>query len=694
MKSKSIVLSLLGIIAIFCAALYGFNAMNKNVNSPKDIVYTSIVVENKPFYAFIPAKYFEKEFTLTTSGGKTVTPSFEWQDNSILKIAPLATGNYTLSVQEDNNKNIKKIDFEVKSIPEQAENKQQLQDYFRSIKELKAVLAAPFTSANTGLFNQVTEESQSVSSMSDTATETTSGGDQSTSANHSETNNQVAGIEEGDIAVSNGQYVFTVRDEDLVIIQPNPLEQVATLPMPKEHYIEKLFTYKNYLIVQSNDYTNIPEKTAIQIYDVSNPENATIVHTFEQDGYSSDSRVLDDTLYLLSSYHVMDESEMIPSTSTNDDKALIATKDIMIYPQTMSEQYTVISKVNLTDFNVETKAFLGTTGELYMSQHAIYMAAPEWLPISIMMPEPAMAGDSLTSSIDRAGGETTIIKYDITNSIEKTAETKVKGTLLNQFSMDEHNGYFRVATTVGNANINDPTRNSDNMITIFDEQLQEVGKLDNLARGERIYSARFMGDKAYIVTFVETDPLFVLNLQDPTNPIVEGELKIPGYSNYLHPVGEHHLLGIGYDTIVKSDGKNKFVENLGIKLSLFNVKDPANPIEQDVEILGGAGTSSSINYSHKGLYRDVVYNRYGFDVSIYNSHVYQGTGAVFYEVTPAGIAQPQLMIEKAAGEQYEDWSHTVKRILYVNDRTLIIRNNSVQALNRVTLQPIESIDLK
>lgn len=690
LKAKIIVISLFAVFAIFSIVLFGFYKNSNEVTSSKDISYTSIVLQEQSFYAFIPEKNYKKKFTLFDQKGNKINPTFEWRDDSILKITSLANGIYTLTVPKNNAKE-EIIQFEVKYLPEQVQNKQQLQDYFLSVKELKAVLAAAFSVNDEGFFKSFLGQFEQFSVTEESATDTSSASESVTGSNYSHTNNQVTGIEEGDIAVTNGDYIFTARDTEVMIVKPEPLEQVGKLSMSNNMYIEKLFTYNNSLIVQYVDYDSSIIKTAVQIYDVKNPNSPKLIHTFSQEGYSMESRIFNDQLYLLSNYSVTKENDIVPKVSANGEDKFIEERDIMIYPYTMSEDYTVLSKLNLTNFDTSTKAFLGAGSNLYMSENAIYVAASMWEPQPFTtVIEPI---DSSIPTFNEAD-ETTIIKYTVDKEIKKVAETKIKGTLLNQFSMDEYDGYFRVATTVGNANLNDKERNSENLLYVLDDDLSEVGKVSGLARGERIYSVRFMEDKAYIVTFVETDPLFVLDLKDPANPIVQGELKIPGYSNYLHPIHKHHLLGIGHDTVVRNDGKQKFVENLGIKLSLFNVTDPTNPIEQDVEILGGAGTTSSINHSHKGLYRDVSNNYYGFDITVYNNYAYEGTGAVFFEITPNGIDRRKLLIEKSDGEQYEDWNEMVKRILYINDKTFIIYNSEIKSISRSTLEELETITIQ
>ena len=147
----------------------------------------------------------------------------------------------------------------------------------------------------------------------------------------------------------------------------------------------------------------------------------------------------------------------------------------------------------------------------------------------------------------------------------------VPGYVLNQYSMDEYNGYFRIATTISTGSwVN---RDQHNNLYVLNMKLETVGKIENLAQGERIYSARFTGDKAYLVTFKQTDPFFVLDLKDPTAPTVAGELKIPGYSSYLHPYDENHIIGIGK-------------ENNTVKLSLFDVSDMSNPTEIAKYVIG------------------------------------------------------------------------------------------------------------
>ncbi len=189
---------------------------------------------------------------------------------------------------------------------------------------------------------------------------------------------------------------------------------------------------------------------------------------------------------------------------------------------------------------------------------------------------------------------------------------EVPGRLLNQFSMDESGDRFRVATT---SEFYSPYRGSIlyNNVYVLDGNMKIVGKLEDVARDESIYSARFIGDRLYLVTFQRVDPFFAIDLSNDT-PKVLGKLKLPGYSNYLHPYDENHVIGVGKETKENQYGG---VETLGVKLSLFDVSDISNPKVVDVYEIGGSGTDSEVLYDHKALLFDKSNNVLSIPVSIY-----------------------------------------------------------------------------
>ncbi|MDM8557878.1 beta-propeller domain-containing protein [Candidatus Parabeggiatoa sp. HSG14] len=245
-----------------------------------------------------------------------------------------------------------------------------------------------------------------------------------------------------------------------------------------------------------------------------------------------------------------------------------------------------------TDINGEsplnTTTITGKPGAVYASKSALYVAAkhsrntvytPWFFPNNVDIEEAS-----------------TIHKFSLDNDNQASqyvGSGVVKGRVLNQFSMDEFNGFFRIATTTGH--LSDPTTHST--ISILEEKsntLVIAGLVDNIAPTEDIRSARFMGDKGYVVTFKKTDPLFVFDLSDPYNPTIAGELKIPGFSTYMHRLDDNHLLTIGYD----ADDQGRFAWFQGIMLQIFDVSDMANPLLIHKEIIGTRGSTSEAATNH------------------------------------------------------------------------------------------------
>lgn len=195
--------------------------------------------------------------------------------------------------------------------------------------------------------------------------------------------------------------------------------------------------------------------------------------------------------------------------------------------------------------------------------------------------------------------------------IRYVARGEVPGRLLNQFSMDENGDRFRVATTVEYY-----SRYSSGMynnVYVLDEGMQVVGKLEQIAPDESIYSARFIGDRLYLVTFQRIDPFFVIDLSTD-QPKVLGELKLPGYSSYLHPYDENHIIGIGKET-----KENEFggVQTSGVKIALFDVSDVSNPRLVDDHVIGNAGTDSDVLWDHKAFLFDRAKDVLSIPISSY-----------------------------------------------------------------------------
>jgi len=252
--------------------------------------------------------------------------------------------------------------------------------------------------------------------------------------------------------------------------------------------------------------------------------------------------------------------------------------------------YTVITSLDISSKEAASfNTLLSDIDEIYMNEKAIYLTDEVY--------------NRWRYDKMQERDYTYITKYDLNKkAISFVGCNRVYGTLLNQFSMDENNGYFRIATNEGDK--------YGNNVYILDKQLKQVGKIEGLAKGEDIYSVRFDGNRGYVVTFEQVDPLFVLDLSDVKAPKVLGKLKIPGFSQYLHPIGDNLVVGIGRATeenILRDEQGDERVTGVratGIKLSLFDVKNPQEPKEINHIILGDSYAYSEALEDHTAVMVD------------------------------------------------------------------------------------------
>ncbi len=315
-------------------------------------------------------------------------------------------------------------------------------------------------------------------------------------------------------------------------------------------------------------------------------------------------------------------------------------------------------------------------------------------------------------------------KYaDISKELEKTVIHKiavsdgaleyktygeVTGQVLNQFSMDERDGYFRIATTKNRtwSRFENERQESYNNLYVLDSGLKVVGALENLAEGEKIYSVRFMQNRAYMVTFKQIDPLFVIDLTDPTNPKVLGELKIPGYSDYLHPYDDTTLIGLG-----KHTGESEWggVRIKGLKLSLFDVSDVSKPKEIDTYIMGDAGSDSIALRDHKAFLFSLDKNLLSIPVSIRESLGGRSygkltfSGAAVFKVDKETGFELKGKIDHSDGGRpadrdywrgYSYYDNTVKRSLYIDDVLYTFSNKYLKMNELDDLDLVKKLELK
>jgi len=397
------------------------------------------------------------------------------------------------------------------------------------------------------------------------------------------------------------------------------------------------------------------------IVDVSDKENPTILKDYSIDGNFRDARMIGDYAYFVTNSNVDHQYPRLPVIM--EDSVRIMTPEAFYFDNVEQfSNFNTLTAINIFEDTINSETFLmGYTGSFYVSENNFYLTYQQNMPFGfyenssrdrffdVVVPLlPKSIQDEIklieNSELDSASAQwnaiselmqksynemnkkdkeelfdkirdalneydrkiqedtrkTIIHKISIDeDKIEYVAKGTVPGRLLNQFSMDESGDRFRVATTNEIYTQYEGTIRS-NAVYVLDEQLEIVGELEEIAPDESIFSTRFMGDRLYMVTFQQIDPFFVIDLSSDT-PKILGELKIPGFSNYLHPYDEEHVIGVGRDTKEIENGR---VQQLGIKVALFNVADVNNPKVVDDIIIGDSSTQSEALHNHKAFFFD------------------------------------------------------------------------------------------
>lgn len=413
---------------------------------------------------------------------------------------------------------------------------------------------------------------------------------------YSETNVRQEGVDEGDVVKTDGAYLYVLKDNrsevSIVDTRGGTMEEVSVISLEETQWAQEMYLQDGRLVLvcsKNEDEDGLMYarnsywyggNTESVTYDISNPEKPEEVGKITQSGQYQSSRIADGFLYLFSNYGVAwdymkkeDPQTYIPMV----DGSMIDSADICLPPVSKAYAYTVVTAVDLEDPGkiTDSKAILSEGGELYVSNENIYYYETVW------------GGSKEQTTIRR-------IAYK-DGKLETGAQGTVGGYINDSFSIDEYGGYLRIVTTKGD----------ENCVYVLDMDLETVGAIEGLAEDERVYSARFMGDTGYFVTFKETDPLFSVDFSDPEKPQIIGELKIPGFSDYLHPYGEGKILGIGMNV----DEETMVTD--GVKLTMFDVSDPADVKEEDTYILENV-YSTDVFYDYKAALADPGRNIIGF----------------------------------------------------------------------------------
>lgn len=466
------------------------------------------------------------------------------------------------------------------------------------------------------------------------------------SGDYSQTNVRQEGVDEGDIVKTDGIYLYVVEENgyvvDIVSVNGGNMEKCGSVTLEKECTIREIYLdteRKRMVLISEQDYmtadggTVETEALTYDIADVAEPKESG---RMSQSGNYNTSRMANGYLYLFSTYYVNspivreDPSTYVPLINEKE----MERSDICLPQVSQGCMYEVITSIDIAnpDEICDSTAIFSKGGQTYVSNQNIYYYETQW------------------EDSDRY--TTTVRKFAYQDGkLEGKAQGSFAGYLNDTFSIDEYQGKLRVVTTDGDTNA----------VYVMDENLEITGAIEDLAKDERVYSARFIGDTGYFVTFRETDPLFSVDLSDPENPRIIGELKIPGFSEYLHFYGEDRLLGIG----MAADENTGATE--GVKLTMFDISDRTDVKEEATYVIEDA-YGTDVAYDYKAVLADPQKNLIGFAAyGIRGEDYYLFT----YEEETGFVCRLQ--------EEINGNSSGGTRGLYIGDTLYVIRGNVIEA---------------
>ena len=430
-------------------------------------------------------------------------------------------------------------------------------------------------------------------------------------------------MDEADITKTDGDYIYSLSEDKVVITDVKDETQIKIAseiePEDSNTIPSDLILYNDKLIVISEKmkytssyyyYYNNRNSTVVTVYDISDREQPKKIKDYQLEQPYYTSRCIDGRLYVISSGYLKEENDEIVTYYYEDGKQIDpGYKNIKRIKDIDTTDQTILSMLDLNNINeaVKVNSYLMDVENAYVSENNIYLLEEKYDGSYSGIPE--ISSIFGLKGILRAfedddeeydyGRYTYIYKFNLLEdgSIQYDKKAKEKGQTINQFSIDEYEGNLRVALY----------NSEGSRIVIFNDEMKKIGETEKLAEGEKMYSSRFLGDRAYLVTYKTIDPLFVIDLSNPENPQVLGELKIPGYSTYLHPYDENHLIGIGMQTEEKVNRdslgrvRSTTATIIGMKMALFDVTDVNNPIQISDTIIGDKRTTSAILTNHKAL---------------------------------------------------------------------------------------------
>lgn len=531
---------------------------------------------------------------------------------------------------------------------------------------------------------------------------------------YSGTNVQVAGVDEGDIVKTDGTYIYILRDVELIIMKAegtNVSEVSHTIvgsewesttneddlgetseKMPVALYVTGdravvISSFFHWVDSGSGADDENSNYVVVDIYNIENRGEPKLIKSLGQDGYQVDSRMIGNTLFLCTAYYVYDPDQgspeqFVPCLYTDGKREPVTCGTIGLLPDGDSTTYAVLTSYDVASAGMlNTQSILGGGETVYMNAENLFLCRTEYNDNVV---ETGTDGPYEVTT-HKTDATTTINRFTVADGMLTYAATgTVPGGLNNQFSLDEFNGYLRVATTEQNGgykiyvdeghkfeNYEPMETAQSNDLYVMDSNLQVVGSVTNLAPDESIYSARFDGDYAYLCTYRTVDPVFAVDLSDPAAPNVIGALSLSGYSDYLHLWTDHQLFGLGMQTqeIASENGTTARLD--GMKMVMIDTADPA-ALKEESTLEIDADYSQAL-YNHKAILVDQARDLIAFPA--------EGNYLVYGYSADQGF---QLKKEITFENEW-DWQ---SRGLYIGDCFYVVSSDCIYTIDLNTLENV------
>ncbi|MBQ7202648.1 MAG: beta-propeller domain-containing protein [Eubacterium sp.] len=542
--------------------------------------------------------------------------------------------------------------------------------YFTSYDELENFSDKLYSKPERGfnMFGVVTKDLYEKSVSNESAADAADGAE-----SHSTTYTQIEDVDEADIIKTDGEYIYFIDTSESTLVIYSAKDGMCVLASKtfndssvlnyRELYLngDRLYILGTESKYNKKKYTTT-YNTIVKAYDVSDRTKIRELDTFKQSGEYSTSRMVGDSIYVVSTTYATSKRFVPCCTDEDGELQKIPAKDICAFKDCTEPDYAVIGAIdtkNGLSRNKKVRAVMGGANEVFCTTENIYIACTTY-----------------TDSHEVTG----IVKYKLSGatSLKQVATGNVRGSVNNQFSFDEKDGYLRVATTVNN---------DINKLFVLDEKLDLVGSVGGYAKGEHIEAVKYIGDKAYVITYETTDPLFIIDLSNPRDPKITGKVKIDGFSTNLVPVGEDKLMGIGYSTESTEWGE----ATNGVKIVLFDISNDNKPRVLDTKVYSGA--TSPAQEDHKAIMQNREEGYLAIPIVIDNyedEEVYDDAeeGEVYDEPAYYGESGKALVFTEKDGKikvlkEYKS-DNSIDRIVYIGNHLYAV-DTTAESIESFTL---------